>query len=87
MAMGEEPERPETRGIALAALGLAIGIVSRLQVKGVLNPADIEYVVGGALSTFEDFLPPGDPATRAARELLEAVHALAVARDHKPTTG
>lgn len=87
MGMLDEPERPETRGLTLAALTLAIGTISRFQTKGFLNQEDIERIFGGALSSMEDFLPPDDRAATVARGLLDALHGIALVQSRKPATG
>jgi hypothetical protein len=79
------PEGIETRGLTLASLGLAIGTISRLQAKGLLNEADLEHVFGGVLSTMEDFLPPDDPSAKIARGLLAWLHSAALGQNKPPT--
>lgn len=86
MAMGEEPERPDTRGLALAAISLTIGTISRLQANGTFDLLDIGDVFGASLGSIEDRLPPNDHAARDARALLEALQAFAIDRSRtRPT--
>jgi hypothetical protein len=85
MALSNEPERAETRGLALAALGIAYGTVSRLLTKGVLDDDDLEHVFGGVLSSLEGFLPPNDPGGTAARALVEAMYQIAVSQRTQST--
>jgi hypothetical protein len=86
MALLDEPERAETRGLALAALGTAYGTVSRLLMKGVLDDADLEHIFGGVLITLEDFLPPNDPAMTAAREIVETMYQVAISHGSTQST-
>jgi hypothetical protein len=70
----------ETKGMATVGMALGIGLLSRLEAKGLLTPHDVDEVLEGILSSLEDFLPPTDPGARSARALVDAMAGIAALR-------
>jgi hypothetical protein len=54
-------------------MAMGIGILSRLEAKGLLTSQEVDEVLEGILSGLEDFLPPTDPGARSARALVDAI--------------
>jgi hypothetical protein len=67
------PKIDETKGLATVGMALGIGILTRLEAKGLLAAHDVDEVLEGILNSLEDFLPPTDPGPRSARALVDAI--------------
>jgi len=61
------------KGAALAAFGLAHGLLASLTAKGVFSLAERDELLEGILTGFEKLYPPNDPTSRAARQMIEAL--------------
>ncbi len=60
----------ETRGMTLAAHALTLGLIAKLQAKGIFSPEDVDGLLESVLASFEQNAPDG-PDVRVAREVLE----------------
>jgi hypothetical protein len=69
----ETSELDETKGMATVGMAMGIGILTRLEAKGLLTPHDVDEILESILSSLEDFLPPTDPGARSARALVGIV--------------
>jgi hypothetical protein len=76
----ETPELDETKGMATVGMAMGIGILTRLEAKGLLTPHDVDEVLESILSSLEDFLPPTDPGARSARALVDAIAGIVALR-------
>ena len=82
--MSDEQPIDETRGLGLVGMAMSVGILSRLEAKGVLTKTDVDEVLEGILSSLEDFQGPNDPGIRSARVLVDAIAQIASMR-RRPT--
>jgi hypothetical protein len=73
MMTEETPELDETKGLAIVGMTMGIGILTRLEAKGLLAAHDVDEVLEGVLNSLEDFRPPTDPGVRSARVLVDAI--------------
>jgi hypothetical protein len=80
MFVPDSPEFDETKGFGLVGMAMATGILSRLEIKGLLHPREVDEVLEGVLSTLEGFGRPDDPGVRAARVIAEGIAQVAVLR-------
>ena len=59
----------ETRGIALAGVSLAIGLVTALHAKGLPSADEQDKLLDGVLAGLEEFQPATDPGVQKARRV------------------
>ena len=64
---------PELKAAAIVSFTMARALLGIIQQKGVLTPSEIDHLVEGMQTIVETILPPNDPATRPARELLQTI--------------
>jgi hypothetical protein len=82
---GETPKLDETKGLATVGMSMGIGILTRLEAKGLLAAHDVDEVLEGVLNSLEDFLPPTDPGARSARALVDAIAGIVAFRRTQST--
>jgi hypothetical protein len=73
----------DTRGIALVGMCMSLGILTRLEAKGVISAHDREQVLEGILASLEDFEAPSDASVRRARVLVDGIAQIAMFRNKR----
>ncbi len=73
-------DQDETRGIALAGMSLAVGLVAALHAKGLLSADDQDKLLDGVLTGLEEFQPATDPGVQKARVLVDVMARIFAAR-------
>jgi hypothetical protein len=81
----ETPEIDETKGLATVGMAMGIGILTRLEAKGLLAAHDVDEVLEGILNGLEDLRPPTDPGVRSARALVDAIARIVAFRRRQST--
>jgi hypothetical protein len=71
MHMAADDPIIEAKALALAGVGVAFGILTRLEKKGLITPRDADEILESILSSLEGYLPPDDPAVQKARVLVD----------------
>ena len=70
----------ETRGIALVGMALGLILLTSLHYKGIITTKDQDDILEGLLSGLEVFQPATDPGVQKARQLVDAMTAIVVAK-------
>jgi hypothetical protein len=81
----ETPEIDETKGLATVGMAMGLGILTRLEAKGLLTSREVDEVLEGILTGLEAFLPPTDPGARSARVLVDAIAGIVAFRRTQST--
>ena len=63
----------ELRAASLVTFTITRGLLVLLSKKGLVEPEEMDLFLEGLLSALEGSVPPVDPASRPARELLEEI--------------
>ena len=78
--MASEDLVSEAKGMAFVGVGIAFGILSRLERKGIFATEDVDGVLQGVLASLEQLLPATDPAVQKARVFVDILAGVAAAR-------
>lgn len=65
----------ETKAFAMIGHSLSYGILARLMNKGLLTSSEVQSILDGVLTTFEE--GPDDEAHRVARVMLDGMAEIA----------